>query len=383
MEVIPLALAPSLLWLWWFWKQEPKGRRESAHPLARAFVFGGLSTIPAGIVAGILEMFIGGEGNVWRYFLVVGPVEELFKCSAMRLAIRKEPTFNEHSDGIVFAAAAALGFAFVENICYFATVSPITIAIRCVLSVPIHVLDAVFWGEAIGRIRFVPGTSRSILINGLVLAALCHGLFDSLAISGSKYLPWYVLIVLLAGLYIFQWRQYGALMKRALFFQHPELVSLVPAVESVTEPAVEPAAEPAPNLVNAPSSSSSADNKDAAWDWTYVAKTVCFTFPTLVPIAIACAHTKSVGDTTFLLAMSVIVSIAFMMGVWSPGCTIREVALGTAMIGAIAGAISWSQSIASALTLGILGAFGAWLGEAMQNHSRRCPSQTHSHQEKV
>lgn len=404
MEVVPLALAPSLLWLWWFWKKEPRLRRESAHPLARAFVLGGAITVPAGLLSWFLEMFVFGQANTWRFFLVVGPVEELAKYLAARLAIRREPTYDEHSDGIVFAAAAALGFAFVENIYYFSSANPITIIMRCSLSVPMHVLSAVLWGEAMGRVRFVPGTSRSVLYNGLILAALFHGLFDSVA-SNATIMPTEVTYVLLVGLLVLQWRLYGQLLRHALSFKNPSPFEMVPAIDPISPVSIEstaplkesevPAVDPIVPTQNDKSIITGSDTTESArlqanntqseseanttFDWAYVFKSICFALPSLVPIAIACAHSKGPGDFNFILAMSVIVSIGFMMGVWSPGCAIREVALGMALIGALAGAISWAQAIASALTLGLLGAFGAWLGESLQNQTRKCPQSAHSH----
>lgn len=306
--------------------------------------------------------------------------------------MEKEVEFDEHSDGIVFAAAAALGFAFVENIFYFATSSPITWLTRSLMAVPAHVLFAVFWGEALGRAKFVPGTSKSVVWNGLIMAALLHGMYDTL-LTNHMHMTYAVFYVLLIGLFIFKWRQYGQLMKRALFFQHPELVSLVPAAESVAPtpvaaepPAIDPIA--VESTINKLDQTVASEQKDAdknemprkpKFQWGYFVKTICFVVPSLLPIGIACKQFHGAGDINFILALTIIVLIGIIMGVWSPGCTIREVSLGMALIGSLAGSISWRQAFASALTLGLLGALGAWIGESLQNRSRRCPTGVHSH----
>ncbi|HEY9869780.1 MAG TPA: hypothetical protein V6D08_11490 [Candidatus Obscuribacterales bacterium] len=84
MQVLGLALAPSLLWLWWFWRQEKQGKREEAVPLARAFFFGACATLPAALLNSLLAPPAspdspGGAGSIRlaECFLVIGPVEEL------------------------------------------------------------------------------------------------------------------------------------------------------------------------------------------------------------------------------------------------------------------------------------------------------------------
>ena len=51
-------------------------------------------------------------------FLVIGPCEELAKFLAVRLFVYRNKEFNEPLDGIIYAAAAALGFASLENVLY-------------------------------------------------------------------------------------------------------------------------------------------------------------------------------------------------------------------------------------------------------------------------
>ena len=51
-------------------------------------------------------------------FLVIGPREEIAKFLAVRLFVYRNKEFNEPLDGIIYAAAAALGFASLENMLY-------------------------------------------------------------------------------------------------------------------------------------------------------------------------------------------------------------------------------------------------------------------------
>src|SRR5207249_4382994 len=116
--LLAVAFAPSLFWLWYFWRQD-RETREGPGPMARAFLMGALSTIPA-VVLEVMFSHPGDGATALECFLVIGPAEEISKFLATLWSVRRERDFDEPSDGIVAAAAAALGFAFAENIGYFA-----------------------------------------------------------------------------------------------------------------------------------------------------------------------------------------------------------------------------------------------------------------------
>src|SRR6185295_16972420 len=102
---------------------------------------------------------------------------------AARQAADDDPAFTRTSAGIVIAAASALGFAFAENLSYFASLNPAVIGVRTVLSLPMHVLFTIFFGSAIGRVLCTQGVSRMTIVRGWLLASLAHGLFDALLTS--------------------------------------------------------------------------------------------------------------------------------------------------------------------------------------------------------
>src|SRR5579883_1762577 len=147
MQLFLLALAPSLFWLWWFWSQDRD--RDDLAPLTKTFVFGALAAVPCALI----EYYSMGSAipSTLQCFLIIGPLEELSKLIATLFGIGKERHFDDAADGIVFGAAAALGFAFAENLYYFASLNSHTFVIRCGLSVPSHVLEAVPWAVALGK----------------------------------------------------------------------------------------------------------------------------------------------------------------------------------------------------------------------------------------
>ena len=115
-------------------------------------------------------------------FLVIGPCEELAKFLAVRLFVYRNKEFNEPLDGIIYAAAAALGFASLENVLYVIDwhtghVQWGALGIRSLLALPGHVIFATTWGYALGRQKFDP---RYRVWPMVMLAALLHGLYDFL-----------------------------------------------------------------------------------------------------------------------------------------------------------------------------------------------------------
>jgi RsiW-degrading membrane proteinase PrsW (M82 family) len=87
--------------------------------------------------------------------------------------------FDEPVDGIVYGCAAALGFAAVENVKYFALgrMSGPLIAMRAFVTVPAHLFFGAIWGYALGK-KLV--SRRTSVLAYFLVAALAHGVFDAL-----------------------------------------------------------------------------------------------------------------------------------------------------------------------------------------------------------
>jgi hypothetical protein len=118
--------------------------------------------------------------------LTVGVVEEGVKLFAAWALARHRREFDEPVDGIVYACAAALGFAAIENMKYFAVtrMSGTVVAARAFLSVPAHMFFSAIWGYALGRKLVRKDTS---VLGWFALAALAHGAFDAmLSIDGTQ-----------------------------------------------------------------------------------------------------------------------------------------------------------------------------------------------------
>ncbi|MDX9755138.1 MAG: PrsW family glutamic-type intramembrane protease [bacterium] len=188
--MILLAFGPGIFWLWYFYRKD-RLEPEPKMLVLQMFVLGMLVVIPCAL----LELLYPWNN---LFLLVVGApvIEEMGKFLVVRYTVYKDQEFDEPMDGIIYAAAVALGFASLENLMYIvsyylhavATVSEgrtweITFGLsfsRALLSVPGHVLFSSMWGFAMGVTKFMPDPTRSrpYVQGGLVLAIVLHGIFN-------------------------------------------------------------------------------------------------------------------------------------------------------------------------------------------------------------
>jgi RsiW-degrading membrane proteinase PrsW (M82 family) len=200
----------SFAWLF-FVRRFDRARPEPMWLVLATFGLGCLSIVPAGLAeVGLSQLTpwlepsvvtLGGQLialplAIAVYTLTVGVVEEGAKFLATWSLARHRREFDEPVDGIVYACAAALGFAAVENVKYFAfgRMSGAVIAVRAVMTVPVHMFFSAIWGYALGR-KLV--SRRSGVLGLFLLAALAHGTFDAcLSIDDAAKLGTLVALVL-------------------------------------------------------------------------------------------------------------------------------------------------------------------------------------------
>ena len=180
-----LAFTPGLFWLWFFSKRHAY-RPGPKKLIAITFLLGMASTIPAGIMNTIFldeSLLDDRSANLASVavgmLFVVGPVEETCKFLAVRLYAFRSRYFDQPSDGLLYAAAASLGFASLENLLYILQFGPEVMILRAPLSTLAHVIFGSFWGYALGK-RTEQGTSLAgpAVIGSIVVAAAVHGLFN-------------------------------------------------------------------------------------------------------------------------------------------------------------------------------------------------------------
>lgn len=183
-----------LLWFvyWWLDRYEPEPRRYKF----AAFVWGGVVAVT---IALALEVWIQNTWNLSDQTTAsfVAPLtEEPAKCLFLLLTfLRARRVIDGFLDGLIYAGIVGVGFAFVENIGYYASSylgSPdiqvagaegvtTTFIVRGVFSPFAHPLFTSAFGIAIGLAvtRKSKFAKVALVVVGLVASATLHGLWNS------------------------------------------------------------------------------------------------------------------------------------------------------------------------------------------------------------
>ena len=178
-----LAFAPGIFWLWFFVRRD-KYRPEPKRVLAITFFWGMASTIPAALIEFVFldESVLSDSADlgsvVVAMMFVVGPVEEISKFLAVALVAYRSLYFDEPSDGLVYSAAASLGFASLENLFYILEFGPAVMIGRAPLSTLAHLVFGSIWGYALGRRVHAGSSNFTPIATGIAVGAILHGLFN-------------------------------------------------------------------------------------------------------------------------------------------------------------------------------------------------------------
>ena len=182
--LLTVAIGPALFWLVYFYRKD-KYEPEPLSWIVKIFLLGALIVIPIGIGESIAGIFV----SEFVVLVIVAPIiEECGKYFIVKRYVYQTHEFNEPVDGIIYAIAAALGFASLENISYVFSI-PLTelatlsmlVFFRAILSVPGHALFSSMWGHSLGIVKFEnPRNPSKIIIIGLAGAIVFHALFNYL-----------------------------------------------------------------------------------------------------------------------------------------------------------------------------------------------------------
>ena len=185
LAVFIVSLVPGLLWLWFFARQDR--RREPLSALLLAFFAGMIAVAPAALVEFPFRELIATPPNLFvRFllaFLVIGAAEEGAKLLAVYFAVFRSREFDEVVDGIIYAVAASLGFAAVENLLYAAAFGIGTAPARAVVTTLAHASFGGVAGLYLGIAKLYPGRGLLAALPGFAAAAGLHGLYDFLIMA--------------------------------------------------------------------------------------------------------------------------------------------------------------------------------------------------------
>jgi RsiW-degrading membrane proteinase PrsW (M82 family) len=183
---IAIAVAPALFLLWLFKKWDEK-RPEPPGAVRNCVLFGVASCVPAILIelgeSAALGDLAKEQGQFLNAFFIAGLTEEALKLAVVLIFLWRKPYFDEVMDGILYTAAASLGFALIENVLYSAA-NPVTGLVRAFTAVPLHAVASGIMGYFVGRAKFAKGGGTLVwLVFGLMTAVTIHGLYDWILMS--------------------------------------------------------------------------------------------------------------------------------------------------------------------------------------------------------
>ena len=210
--LLVLAFAPGVFWLWFFVRKDVY-RPEPRRLLIATFALGAAVTMPVALV----EVVFLGESSLSdqvtlgalavAMLLVVGPAEELGKFAVVRFVPYRSLYFDEPMDGLVYGAAASLGFASLENLVYMLTFGPEVILVRGPLSTLGHLVLSSIWGYPLGQ-KSQNKTGLGLpVVAGLAIAAMAHGVFNIMVLSAPVVALGMVVLGAVWTLSRFNWAQ--------------------------------------------------------------------------------------------------------------------------------------------------------------------------------
>lgn len=199
------SVLPAVAVAGYLWYGDPT-RREPFVALAVTFLlsvlFAGFAGVVNSTVGPVFEA-LGAAGIVLFYFVVVGPVEEFVKWLAIRVYAYRNDTFRTIIDGVVYGAAAGVGFAAIENFIYIVSIyaeasetagiapteAATSVAVQRFLVGPGHVVFSAWAGFYLGLAKFNPENRGPIILKGLLVAAFIHALYNTSVTVLPEFLP--------------------------------------------------------------------------------------------------------------------------------------------------------------------------------------------------
>jgi RsiW-degrading membrane proteinase PrsW (M82 family) len=194
----------AILWLQYFDLKDGL-RKEPRRMLLFGFVLGGVAAaLATGTYDVLAQLGYRGPSDApigqLAYFLgVVGPIEESAKFAVAWAVLFRTRWFDEPIDGLVYAAAVAIGFASFENALYALQVSWPTQLARAATTPLTHTVFSALWGFGSGHALLVekrPLQRALWLVLPLVLASVAHGAYDAAVVTLNK--PWLASLLVLA-----------------------------------------------------------------------------------------------------------------------------------------------------------------------------------------
>lgn len=193
-----LPVGPLLACYLWLDRYEPEPRRL----LAMAFLWGALVATSAAIALQSVDQILNGSDEAWSAVVVAPLSEEAGKgLFVLLLLYIRRHTLDGVIDGLVYAGLVGVGFAFTENVLYYAAAflgdeelgpgglgtATALFVIRGIFSPFAHPLftSAIGIAAGIAVTRRRPWLGLALLPLGYAVAVLLHALWNGSALLGG------------------------------------------------------------------------------------------------------------------------------------------------------------------------------------------------------
>ncbi|WHY90362.1 glutamic-type intramembrane protease PrsW [Neobacillus cucumis] len=187
LAILSAGIAPGLALLSYFYLKD-EYETEPISVVLRTFMYGALLVFPIMFIQHVFETEHLIKSEVIDAFLSSSLLEEFFKWFILFYAIYSHVEFDEPFDGIVYGAAASLGFATVENIFYLVANGIEHAVTRALLPVSSHALFGVIMGFYIGKAKFTEGLKMKWIILSLLLPFILHGVYDYILLTQENWI---------------------------------------------------------------------------------------------------------------------------------------------------------------------------------------------------
>ncbi len=202
-------ILPSLLWLW-FWLKQEENKPEPKAVLTVVFIMGMVAVLCVLPLQKLIQMYVTNPN--WR-LVSWAAIEEIMKYLAVIVILYKTNEIDEPIDWPIYMITAALGFAALENALFLikpiasgsTVVSLLTGQLRFLGSTLLHTVSSGILGIALGVALHLRGFKKKwhILV-GLFFAIALHSVFNFFIIrnDGTDFLKvfgflWVVTIVVM------------------------------------------------------------------------------------------------------------------------------------------------------------------------------------------
>ena len=195
--VIGMALLPVVVLFGYIWLKDRR-QPEPLKWLLKALFYGLLSAALVIMVVGPIPDFevTGPVTAFLKAFLTAAMPEEAAKLLMLYILLKKNPYFDEHLDGIVYATCVALGFAGTENILYLLggleDGTWVTMGVsRAIFAVPGHFFFGTLMGYFYARAWFGhPEHKKRNMFLAWFVPMVAHGIYDGILFTMQTIPEW-------------------------------------------------------------------------------------------------------------------------------------------------------------------------------------------------